>query len=375
MNLSEIIDKVFGKLYKDCAKPVNLNEIDCYANLAYRQTGCVGLDWILANHSNSGGLPKARIIEIYSPEGAGKTTMAMIMAANVQKYKDRNKALIIDYENKLNIPYAISLGLNPDRTVLLQPSGKNAGESGLELMIQAADADDVGIIIIDSISAVVSKEELEGELTDAAMCASARLWSKAIKKLNDNLKTNSPTIILINQLRDNVGATWGSTEKTAGARAIKFACAARVDIRAKEKIEDKMETVIGQTVKLKAVKNQVGRPFQETMIDLYFGEGYDNSKWLIDHADELGLLKTAPANKKEGLKTGLFVQCESGEERMTRVQLTEYLESKKNFKHLYQQCINKMTENLERASKERKSKTKAEDLNEQGLEETDEVHF
>lgn len=365
MNLSQIIDEVFGKVYKQCAKPVNLNEIDCYSDLSYRQTGCAGMDWILANHSTNGGLPKGRIIEIYGPEGSGKTTLAMVMAANVQKYKDRNVALIIDFENKLNIPYAISLGLNPDRTSMLQPSGKNAGESGLELMIRAADADDVGIIIIDSVSAVVSKEELEGELTDAAMCASARLWSKAIKKLNDNIKSNSPTVVLINQLRDNVGATWGSTEKTAGARAIKFACAARVDIRAKEKIEDKTDNIIGQTVRLKAVKNQVGRPFQETMIDVYFGEGYDNVKWLIDQADELGLFRTAAANKKENLKSGWFVQTIEGEQRMTRVQLTENLESKKNFKHLYQQCIDKTTANLEAASAARRSKTKAKDLNEQ----------
>jgi len=353
MLLSEIITSVF-KVYKESAKPINLQDINCYENLGYRYSGCVGLDWILANHSAKGGLPRGRIIEIFSPEGAGKTTLAIIAAASIQKYKHRNKAVIIDYENKLNIPYAISLGLDVEKTVLLQPSGKFAGESGLEFMIQAANADDVGIVIVDSISAVVAKEELDGELTDAAMCSGARLWSKAIKKLNENLTSESATIILINQLRDNIGAVWGSTEKTAGARSIKFACAARIDLRAKEKIEDRTGSIVGQTIKLKAVKNQIGRPFQEAMIDLYYGEGYDNVKWLINTADELKLLRTAAADKANGLKSGVYVHFDEKEERFTRVQLTEKLENKKAFNQLLSLCIERNTQILAEASAERK---------------------
>lgn len=338
------------KTYKDCIQPIRLSDIDCYDDLIYRKSGCAALDWVIANHSVNGGLPRGRMIEIFSPEGVGKTTLACVMAASIQKYKDSNMALILDYEHKINLPYIISMGVQTERTLFQQPRGAKAGEAGMELATKAVSATDCGIIIIDSIPAIVSKEELEGELTDANIGALARLQSRTVKRMNESMNNGSPTVILINQLRDNIGG-YGSNEKTSGARAIKFACAVRLDLRAREKIEIDGEKV-GQTIRIKAVKNQCGRPFLEEEIDLYFGQGFDNLKWLEGKARELDVMKTAPRTKDR--KKGVYINLPTGQERVDDSQLTEYLAKKKNYKLVYQCMIDQNTANLAAKAKDLK---------------------
>lgn len=283
--------KLTQDVYKKAIAPVLLGTIQDYQNVGYRKSGCLALDWLLANHSKKGGLPRGRFIMFYGPEGCGKTTLASVCCISMQRYKSRNISAYSDFENKYNPEYAIAMGLDPFKMYFCQPSGDNAGESGLEQVANNILAEEIGCQVVDSIMAVSSKEEINGELTDANVGANARLWSKGIKKANRHMTPESGTVILINGLRAAIGDMF-KNETLPGARAIKYACACIIDIRVISKIkDDDTDEVIGQTVKLKAVKNQVGQPFLEETIDVIFGEGYDNVRWCLDKADDLEIIK------------------------------------------------------------------------------------
>lgn len=322
-------------LYKAFTAPIDLNEVDIHSHVRYRKSNCLALDWVIANHNSNGGWPMGKMIEVYGPAGCGKTTIATVIAIATQKYKERNKVLIVDFEHKYNLPYAFSLGLDPSKTIFVQPSGESSGEQGMNLIINASKANDVGLIICDSINALITKQEEEGDLGDANIGSKARLQTQTIRKIANKQHSNSPSIIWINQLVDNIGVMFGSTEKTPGAKAIRFFSAVRIDIRARGKIEVG-EDVVGQDVDIKAVKNQCGRPFIESEIRLIFGEGYDNQTWLIEKAEKLEVIE-----KRAGKYYSSFLS-----EPMKETQLTKHLEDKKNLYFLYDLCVKKNEERI-----------------------------
>ena len=334
------------KVYKDASAPSLLSSSLSYAGIKYRKTGCYALDWLCANHSGTGGLPRGRIIEIFGPEQSGKTTIATVIAASIQTYKKKNKVLYIDFEHKFNPVYSSELGLNPDLTYYTQPSGKNPGEAGLQLMVEAINADDCGLIVMDSVTAVAAAAELSGELTEAHIGASARIWSKAIKVVANSLRTQSATVLIINGLRDNIGVIYGPSERVPGAKAIRYNATIRIDIRAQEKIKEDDE-VIGQRIQLKAVKNQSGQPFITVHTDLIFGQGFDNMGFVVDLAEELGVLEKVKADKKAKTKAGIRIFGE--DELISKAQLTEYLADENNLQALYDKCIAKNLKNQEKA--------------------------
>ena len=351
MNIEDCID-IVNKIYPGALAPVKLSDIDCYDDMIYRDTGCSALNWVLANHSDKGGLPRGRIIEISGPEGCGKTTAATVMAAQIQKYKKANRVAIFDYEHKFNIPYAIQLGLDINKTIFCQPKGVKAGVAGMSLMAELMNAEDCGLIIIDSIVAVPTIQEMEGNLEDANIGALARLQSRALMRTNNSSHNGSPTLLLINQIRDNIGG-YGSSEKTSGARAIKFYAIARIDVRAQSKITDKDDVEIGQKVKFKAHKCQCGRPFGEEVIDIYFGDGYHNIKWIIEKASDLKVTKTLA--KTNSRPTSILISFPEGDEIIPKSQLTEWLSKKKNFTRLYSWMITENTRQMKEKEDIRKA--------------------
>lgn len=286
------------------------------------------------------------IAEGFVVHNCGKTTIATVIAIAVQKYKDKNKVLIVDFEHKYNLPYAFSLGLDPRKTIFIQPSGESSGEQGMNLIINAAKANDVGLIICDSINALITKQEEEGDLGDANIGSKARLQTQTIRKIANKQHPNSPTIIWINQLVDNIGVMFGSTEKTPGARAIRFFSAVRIDLRARAKIEVGDDT-IGQYIEIKAKKNQCGRPFIEEEIKLIFGEGYDNISWVIEKAEKLEVIeKKGKKYYGEGIEWLKVLDLQGG---LTEVQLIKELENKINLYGLYDLCVKKNEERLKLA--------------------------
>ncbi len=317
-----------------------LSSANAFEGTKYRRSGCYALDYMLANHNASGGLPRGRIIEFYGPEGCGKTTLATVCAASINRYKERNKVLYLDFEHKWDFRYALSLGINKENVYFSQPSGPESGVAGLTLMIEAIDAEDIGLIIVDSLPAVMSKEEEEGDLTDANIGASARLWGKALKKVANASDANTPSVIVINQLRDNIGVMFGPKEKTAGGRALRFYATCRVDIRATEKNKDNEEddeAVTSQNNKLKIVKNQAGENFQSTEVQLIFGEGYNNELWVLDKAVELDIIKCL---KKSSPRRFSWEEKFPGE-KIEEEAFLDILDTTSVLNELYTLCINK----------------------------------
>jgi len=252
----------------------------------------------------------------------------------------------------MNLPYAVQLALHANKTIFCQPKGVKAGVAGLTLMTELMQADDCGLIIIDSVVALPTEQEMNGELGDANIGSLARLQSQGIKEAVNNSYNGSPTVILINQIRDNIGG-YGSSEKTSGARAIKFYSISRIDVRSTKKITDKDDNVIGITNKFKAHKNQCGRPFGVEEIDMYLGDGYDNIKWIIEKASDLDVTKTLAKNKER--PSSVLISFPEGDEIIPKSQLTEWLSSKKNFNRLYKW----MTEENTRKMKEKEDIRKA----------------
>ena len=375
MNIADAL-AIVEKKYPGALSPVTMSSTEQFEDILFRESGCAALNWVGANHSNKGGIARGRVYEVSGPEGSGKTTLAVIIASHIQKYKERNIVIYLDFENKMDLGYAIQLGLDPAKTLFFQPRGVNAGLAGMKLVTLSVNADDCGMIIVDSIVAVVSKEEMEGELDDANIGALARLQSRTLKKVANNIHAQSPTVLLINQLRDNIGG-YGASEKTPGARAIKFNSAVRLDIRAIGKITGKDDSVIGQRIKIKAVKNQTGRPFGVEEIDMYFGEGYDNLSWILDKCEEMDIIKTAAKNKDE--PTGYKFQLTEDSEpiRIPKNEMNSWLAIKKNFKALYQCLIETHSKVLRdqelRRLASRKSKAPLKELKEKKEEVSSEV--
>ena len=248
-------------------------------------TGSIGLDYALG----IGGLPKGRIIEIYGPESGGKTTVTLHAIAETQKLG--GMAAFIDVEHALDPVYAKSLGVDIDHLIVSQP---DTGEQALEIMETLARSGAIDIVVLDSVAAMVTKAEIDGEIGDSFLGVQERLMSAAMRKLTSVISKSNTVAIFINQVREKIGVMYGNPETTPGGRALKFYASVRIEVRKGEKIVDGGE-IIGYTTKCKVVKNKVAPPFKETQFDMIFGEGISRLGEIITMGEELGFIKKSGA--------------------------------------------------------------------------------
>ena len=248
-------------------------------------SGSISLDLALG----IGGYPKGRIIEIYGPESSGKTTFALHAIAEAQKLGGR--VAFIDAENSLDPQYAKSLGVNIDELLLSQPDN---GEQALEICEALVRSGAIGIIVIDSVAALVPQAEIEGEMGDSHVGLQARLMSQALRKLSGIINKTNTVAIFINQLREKVGVMFGNPEVTPGGRALKFYSSIRLEIRRSEQLKSGSD-VIGNKTSIKVVKNKMAPPFKTCSVDIMYGEGISVEGELVDLASEAAIVEKSGA--------------------------------------------------------------------------------
>ena len=236
-----------------------------------------------------GGYPKGRIIEIFGPESSGKTTLALHAIAECQK--NGGRAAFIDAEHAIDPIYAKNLGVDINELILSQPDN---GEQALEIAEMLAGSGSINLIVVDSVAALVPQAELDGEMGDSSVGLQARLMSKAMRKIAGVLNKKECAVIFINQLREKVGVMYGNPETTSGGRALKFYASIRIDIRRTEAIKQGSD-IIGNTCRVKIVKNKVSPPFKQCEIDIIYGQGISKEAEVLDRAVELGYVKKVGA--------------------------------------------------------------------------------
>lgn len=233
-----------------------------------------------------GGFPRGRIVEIFGPESSGKTTLTLTAIAQAQKRG--GLAGFIDVEHALDPSYARKLGVNLDDLLVSQPS---SGEEALRICETLVRSNALDVIVVDSVAALVTKSELEGEIGDAVVGAQARLMSNALRKLTAFIAKARTVVIFTNQIREKIGVMFGNPETTPGGKALKFYASVRVDIRRIGAIKSSDGTVTGNRTKVKLVKNKVAAPFTEAEFDIMYNEGISSTGSLLDLALEKGILE------------------------------------------------------------------------------------
>ena len=269
-----------------------------------------------------GGFPKGRIIEVYGPESSGKTTLALEAIAQVQLKGGR--AAFIDAEHAIDPDYAQHLGVNIDELILSQP---DSGEQALEICEVLASSGAMDLIVVDSVAALVPQAELDGIMSDNQVGLQARLMSKGMRKIAGVLNKTGTVVIFINQLREKVGVMYGNPETTTGGRALKFYASIRIDIRRAEAIKSGSD-VIGNTVKIKIVKNKVAPPFKSCTVEIIYGEGFSKYGEILDVGEQLGLIrKTGNWYEIDGNKIGNGREASKGYLKEHK-EVTDAIESK-----------------------------------------------